>query len=134
MPNTPTYNALFDKVRESIKEGTFAKLTLAKTIGDPDLKNIYIRTTTEDGVLRLAVTHKIYNEGLQEIEKIINMEELETEVVPYINNPFMSVLLFTTEADVTMKLNKKRVANITEQPPTFKNADANLLEFLTQSK
>jgi len=134
MPNTLTYNTLFNRVKESISNGTFAKLTLAKTIGDPDLKNIYIRTTTEDGILKLNVTHKIYNEGLQEIEKIVPMEELENEVVPYINNPFMSVLLFTTVADVTMKLNKKRVANITEQPPTFKNADPNLLEFLAQSK
>jgi len=134
MPNTLTYNTLFNRVKESISNGTFAKLTLAKTIGDPDLKNIYIRTTTEDGILKLNVTHKIYNEGLQEIEKIVPMEELENEVVPYINNPFMSVLLFTTVADVTMKLNKKRVANSTEQPPTFKNADPNLLEFLAQSK
>ncbi len=134
MPNTATYTTFLSRVKESISEGTFAKLTLAKTIGDPDLKNIYIRTTTEDGVLKLNVTHKIYDEGLQEIEKVITMEELESEVVPYINNPFMSVLLFTTVADVTMKLNKKRVANITEQPPTFKNADANLLEFLAQSK
>lgn len=134
MPNTATYITFFNRVKESITDGTFAKLTLAKTIGDPDLKNIYIRTTTEEGVLKLNVTQKIYIDGLQEIEKVINMEELESEVVPYINNPFMSVLLFTTEADVTMKLNKKRVANITEQPPTFKNADANLLEFLAQSK
>ena len=134
MPNTATYTTFLSRVKESISEGTFAKLTLAKTIGDPDLKNIYIRTATEDGVLKLNVTHKIYDEGLQEIEKIVPIEELESEVVPYINNPFMSVLLFTTEADVTMKLNKKRVANITEQPPTFKNADANLLEFLAQSK
>lgn len=66
------------------------------------------------------VTFKIYKDGLQEIEKIIQIEELETEIVPYINNPFMSVLLFTIEADITMKLNKKRVASITEQPPTFK--------------
>lgn len=134
MPNTATYITFFNRVKESITDGTFAKLTLAKTIGDPDLKNIYIRTTTEEGVLKLNVTQKIYIDGLQEIEKVIKMEELESEVVPYINNPFMSVLLFTTEADVTMKLNKKRVANITEQPPTFKNADANLLEFLAQSK
>jgi hypothetical protein len=29
-----------------------------------------------------------------------------------------------------MKLNKKRVASIIEQAPTFKNADQNLIEFL----
>lgn len=129
MPNTETYTQFFNAVKESIANKTFAKLTLAKTIGQPELQNIYIRTAVEDGVLKLSVIHKIYNEGLQEIEKIVDLDELETEAIPYINNPFMSVLLFTTEADITMKLNKKRVASITEQPPTFKNADPVLLGF-----
>jgi hypothetical protein len=129
MPNSLTIATFFDHVKTSINEGTFAKLTLTKTIGQPELQNIYVRTAVEDGILKLSVTHKIYDEGLQEIEKIIEMDAMEAELVPYINNPFMWVLLFTTEADITMKLNKKRVANITEQPPTFKNPDATLVEF-----
>jgi hypothetical protein len=130
MPNTPTYSILFNRFKESINEGTFAKLTLAKTIGQTELQNIYIRTAVEEGVLKLAVKFKIYKDGLEEIEKTIAIEEIEAEMIPYINNPFLSVLLFTTEADVTLKLNKKRMATITEQPATFKNADPVLLEFL----
>src|SRR6478609_1265630 len=132
MPNTLTYNEFFNKVKESINDGTFAKLTLAKTIGKPELQNIYVRTIVVDGLLKLNVTFKIYKEGLQEIEKIIEIEDMEAELIQYINNPFMSVLLFTTEADVTMKLNKKRVATISEQAPIFKNADAVLTEFLSK--
>lgn len=127
MLNTETYTRFFAAVRESIADKTFAKLTMAKTIGKPELQNIYIRIAVQDGALKLSVTHKIYKEGLQEIERIVSLEVLENETIPYINNPFMSVLLFTTEADITMKLNKKRVATITVQPPTFKNADPNLL-------
>lgn len=127
MLNTETYTTFFAAVRESIADKTFAKLTLAKTIGKPELQNIYIRIAVQERALCLSVTHKIYKEGLQEIERIVPLEELENETIPYINNPFMSVLLFTTEADITMKLNKKRVATIIEQPPTFKNADPNLL-------
>ena len=129
MSNTQIYTAFFDTVKSSITKGTFAKLTLTKTIGQPELQNIYVRTAVENGILKLSVIHKIYNEGLQEIEKIVEMDDMEAELIPYINNPFMWVLLFTTEADVTMKLNKKRIANITEQPPTFKNPDAALAEF-----
>ena len=129
MENNITYTTFFDSVKSSIEAGTFAKLTLTKTIGHPELQNIYVRTAVEEGKLKLAVTHKIYDEGLKEIEKIVEMDDLESELVPYINNPFMWVLLFTTEADITMKLNKKRIANITEQPPTFKNPDATLTEF-----
>ena len=44
MPNTDTYKLFFDKVKDSISNGTFAKLTLAKTIGNTQLMNIYIRT------------------------------------------------------------------------------------------
>lgn len=133
MLNLPTYASFFDEVKKSINEGTFAKLTLAKTIGKPELQNIYVRTAVDGEILKLSVTFKTYNEidGLLETEKIIEIQEMESELIPYINNPFMSVLLFTTEADLTMKLNKKRVATITEQPPTFKNPDATLVAFNT---
>lgn len=132
MLNTITYQEFFNTFKESITSKTFAKLTFAKTIGKPELQNIYVRTFDENGELKLLVTFKIYKEGLQEIEKTIPIEEAENELIPYINNPFMSVLLFTTEADITMKLNKKRVATITEQPPTFKNADPNLLDYFSK--
>jgi hypothetical protein len=130
MENNITYTTFFNKFKESIKEGTFAKLTFAKTIGKPELQNIYVRTALIDSLLKLNVTFKIYKDGLQETEKIIEIEDIESELTSYINNPFMSVLLFTTEADVTMKLNKKRMATISEQTPTFKNADTTLLEYL----
>lgn len=126
--NTETYSHFFSLVQESIKNKTFAKLTLAKTIGKPELQNIFVRTKIIDQTLQASVIFKIYNEGLQEIEKIMPLDTLENELVPYMNNPFMSVLLFTIEHDIVLKLNKKRVATINHLPPTFKNADATLLE------
>ncbi|MBP8066415.1 MAG: hypothetical protein KAY31_02965 [Flavobacterium sp.] len=132
MTNTIVFSSFFNAVHSSIAAGTFAKLTFTKTIGNPELLNIYVRTAIVDNTLKLAVTIKSYNEGLQETEKIIELNDLESELTPYINNPFMWVLLFTTEADITMKLNKKRIANINEQPPTFKNPDATLTEYRNQ--
>lgn len=126
--NTETYSHFFSLVQESIKNKTFAKLTLAKTIGKPELQNIFVRTKIIEQTLQASVIFKIYNEGLQEIEKIMPLDTLENELVPYMNNPFMSALLFTIEHDIVLKLNKKRVANINHLPPTFKNADATLLE------
>ncbi len=126
--NTETYSHFFSLVQESIKNKTFAKLTLAKTIGKPELQNIFVRTKIIDQTLQASVIFKIYNEGLQEIEKIMPLDTLENELVPYMNNPFMSALLFTIEHDIVLKLNKKRVATINHLPPTFKNADATLLE------
>lgn len=128
MPNTAAYKLFFDKVRESISNGTFAKLTLAKTIGNTQLMNIYIRTNTDEIQLKLALTFK-FQTG--EEVKIVTIEEGLNELIPYLNNPFLSAILFTIDGDVMMKLNKKRVATITEQAATFKNADPILLEYLS---
>ena len=128
MPNTETYKLFFDKVKDSISDGTFAKLTLAKTIGNTQLMNIYIRTNTDEIQLKLALTFK-FQTG--EEVKIVTIEEGLNELIPYLNNPFLSAILFTTDSDLMMKLNKKRVANIIEQPATFKNADPILLEYLS---
>ena len=131
--NNITYTEFFNQVSASIAAGTFAKLTLAKTVGKPELQNIYVKTVVEEGLLKLAMTYKIYTTEKQELLKIVALEDLESELIPHINNPFLSALLFTIEADITMKLNKKRVASIIEQAPTFKNADQNLLDFLANN-
>lgn len=129
MPNTVTYKLFFDKVKDSISNGTFAKLTLAKTIGNTQLMNIYIRTNTDEIQLKLALTFK-FQTG--EEVKIVTIEEGLNGIIPYLNNPFLSAILFTIDGDVMMKLNKKRVATITEQAATFKNADPILLEYLSK--
>jgi hypothetical protein len=131
--NNIIYTEFFNQVRASIAAGTFAKLTLAKTVGKPELQNIYVKTIVEDKVLKLSMTYKIYTAVKQEVLKICKLDDLESELIPHINNPFLSALLFTTEADITMKLNKKRVASIIEQAPTFKNADQNLIDFLASN-
>lgn len=129
MPNSPTFTIFFERVKTSISDGTFAKLTLAKTIGNTQLMNIYVRTIVVDDALLLNLKFKFQQEEIIENHSI---DEAFFILTTYINNPFLSALLFTTEADVTMKLNKKRIANITEQAPTFKNADPILLEYLSQ--
>ena len=131
MPNTLAYATIFNQFKESISNGTFAKLTLAKTIGNTQLMNIYVRTIIEESELLVTLKFKYQQE-----EEIVNysIDEAIFVLTSYINNPFLSILLFTTEADITLKLNKKRVATITEQPPTFKNADPLLLDFLAQQQ
>ena len=81
MENNITYTTFFNKVKESISNGTFAKLTLAKTVGKPELQNIYVRTTVEDNVLKLALTFKIYNNGLQELVKVCEIDDMEKELI-----------------------------------------------------
>ena len=126
MENNIVYTQFFNQFKKSIEENTFAKLTFAKTIGNTELMNIYIRTIIVEGKLLLNLKFKYWHE---EVISNHTIDEAILLLSPYIGNPFSSVLLFTTESDVTLKLNKKRVATITAKEPTFKNPDATLVEF-----
>jgi hypothetical protein len=122
----PIFAEFWEKVKESIENKTYAKLTLAKTIGDTELKNIYVRPVLlENDVFNLSITARYKTE---EIESFHTLDEAFFVLSPYINNPFLTALLFTTENDLTFKLNKKRVGSIVEQAPTFKNASDVILE------
>jgi hypothetical protein len=121
----PVFAQFWEKVKESITNKTYAKLTLAKTIGDTELKNIYVRPVLNDGIFSLSITARYKTE---EIESFHSLEEAFFVLAPYMNNPFLTALLFTTENDITFKLNKKRVGSIIEQAPTFKNASDVILE------
>ena len=121
----PVFAQFWEKVKESITNKTYAKLTLAKTIGDTELKNIYVRPVLSNGIFSLSITARYKTE---EVESFHSLEEAFFVLAPYMNNPFLTALLFTTENDITFKLNKKRVGSIIEQAPTFKNASDVILE------
>ncbi|QZK89083.1 hypothetical protein K5V07_00675 [Flavobacterium sp. CHNK8] len=122
----PVFDLFWEKVKESIDNYSYAKLTLAKTIGDTELKNIYVRPVLqENDVFCMSITARYKTE---EIESFHTLDEAYIVLAPYMNNPFLTALLFTTENDITFKLNKKRVGTIIEQAPTFKNASDVILE------
>lgn len=122
----PVFAQFWEKVKESIENRTFAKLTLAKTIGDTELKNIYVRPVLlENDVLRFSIIARYKTE---EIENFHSLDEAFLVLSPYINNPFLTALLFTTENDISFKLNKKRAGSIIVQAPTFKKASDVILE------
>ena len=128
MPFTETFTDFYNNVKSSLADGTFAKLTLAKTIGNTDLMNIYVRPIVEEGILKLEFKYKFQQEEVIEIHTIDNARD---KLITYINNPFLSAILFTTEFDLTYKLNKKRAVSITEKVNTFGNASEVLLDYLS---
>jgi hypothetical protein len=120
-------HAIFEALKTSLTNGTFAKLTLGKTVGKTELTNIYFRTIVDNDVLKFNVTFRYLSEEIVEIKPI---EDVVMLLSQYINNPFLTVILFTTEKDILIKLNKKRIATLSEMDNTFKNADPVLLEYL----
>ena len=129
MSFTESFSEFYNKVKTSLADGSFAKLTLAKTIGNTDLMNIYVRPIVESGVLKMELKYKFQRDEQVEIHSIDSARDV---LVNYINNPFMSAILFTTEFDLTYKLNKKRAVSITESPNTFMNPSEALSEYLSQ--
>lgn len=115
------------QLQTSLEQGTFAKLTLGKTIGKTELTNIFFRTIVDNNELKFNVTFRYIHEEIVEIKPI---EEAKEIILQYLNNPFLTVILFTTEKDMLIKLNKKRVATVSEMNNTFKHADPVLLEYL----
>jgi hypothetical protein len=129
MSFTESFSEFYNQVKASLASGTFAKLTMAKTIGNTDLMNIYVRPIVEEGILKMELKYKFQQEEQIEIHTIDNTQNV---LVNYINNPFMSAILFTTDFDLTYKLNKKRAVSITETVNTFGNASEVLLEYLNR--
>ena len=124
---TETFSEFYSKVKLSLEDGTFAKLTLAKTIGNTDLMNIYVRPILDENRLKLELKFKFQREELFEIHTIDNAFP---RLLEFINNPFLSAILFTTEFDLTYKLNKKRAVSVIEQFPSFTHASPVILEYL----
>ena len=126
---TATFSEFYEKFKTSLSDGTFAKLTFAKTIGKTELKNIFIRPVLEENELKLELKFRFQQEELFEIHTVNSAFD---RLLPFVNNPFLSVILFTTEFDLTYKLNKKKAVSFNEQPPTFGNANEVLLEYLNK--
>jgi hypothetical protein len=127
MPYQEVFIEFWKYVKESAQEGTFAKLTMAKTIGKPDLKNIFVRPMASDDGFKVLLKLRFQSRETQDIENEYTLDEAFEAMKPYLVKSFSSVLLFTTAKDVTFKINKKGVGSISEKPPTFANVTFSVL-------
>lgn len=126
MSNAEILSNFYLEVKTSIENGTFSKLTFAKTIGNTQLMNIYVRVIVENEKLVLELKYKFQQDEQIEVYGIDKAFDVLTN---YVSNPFQSLLLFTCEKDLTLKINKKRDYKLNEQAPTFKNAADVILAF-----
>jgi hypothetical protein len=109
----------WDQVKESVQEKRFAKLTMAKTIGKPDLKNIFLRPIYSDDGFKVLLKLRYRSKETEDIEETLTLEAAFSVLKPHLKKSFLSVLLFTTTKDITFKINKKGMGSITESSPTF---------------
>jgi len=119
MPYQDVFNLFWKQVEESLQEGRFAKLTMAKTIGKPNLRNIFIRPIDSENGLKVLLKLRYRSKETEDQEDELTLEEAFVVVKSHLRKSFSSVLLFSTTKDVTFKINKKGAGSITEGLPTF---------------
>ncbi len=113
------YIEFWKLVEESVEAKTFAKMTLAKTIGKPNLRNIFLRPIYSDAGFKVLLKLRYRDRDTEDIETEYTLEEAREVLKPYLKKSFFSVLLFTTAKDITLKINKKGAGSIVENVPTF---------------
>ena len=119
MPYQDMFVLFWEQVEESVQEGRFAKLTMAKTIGKPDLRNIFVRPVYSEDGFKVLVKLRYRSRETEDEENELTLEEAFVVLKSHLKKPFLSVLLFSTTKDVTFKINKKGAGSITENSPTF---------------
>ncbi len=119
-----SYQAVFalfwEQVKESVQEGTFAKITMAKTIGKPNLKNIFVRPINSKDDFKVLVKFSYRSRETEDTETACTLEETFGILESHLKAPFYSVLLFTTAKDLIFKINKKGAGRITETAASFR--------------
>ena len=119
MPYLEVFDLFWKQVIESVEEGSFAKLTMAKTIGKPNLRNIFVRPVYSEGDFKVLLKLRYRSVETEDQEDELTLDEAFVVLQSHLRKSFSSVLLFTTTKDVIFKINKKGAGSITESLPTF---------------
>lgn len=120
MPYQDAFVLFWEQVKESVQEGRFAKLTMAKTIGKPNLRNIFVRPIYSEDGFKVLVKLRYRSRETEDEESEYTLEAAYEVLKAHLKISFSSVLLFTTTKDVTFKINKKGAGSISENSPTFR--------------
>jgi len=120
MPYEDLFVLFWEQVKESVQEERFAKLTMAKTVGKPNLRNIFMRPIYSKEGFKVLLKLRYRSIDTVDKEEELSLEEAFVILKSYLKKSFSSVLLFTTTKDVTFKINKKGAGSITEFEPTFR--------------
>ncbi|CAM3354116.1 hypothetical protein [Zobellia roscoffensis] len=119
MPYQDVFVLFWNQVEESVEKGNFAKLTMAKTIGKPNLKNIFVRPVYSEDDFKVLLKLRYRSKETEDEEDELTLEEAFKVLKSHLKTHFFSVILFTTKKDVIFKVNKKGAGSITETPPSF---------------
>ena len=75
MPYQDEFVLFWEQVKESFEAGRFAKLTMAKIIGKPDLKNIFVRPLSSKAGFKVLVKLRYQSRETEDEETELTLEE-----------------------------------------------------------
>ncbi|MGJ8738660.1 hypothetical protein [Zobellia laminariae] len=119
MPYQDVFVQFWNQVEESVEEGSFAKLTMAKTIGKPNLKNIFLRPVYSKNGFKVLLKFRYRSKDTEDREEELTLDEAFEVLKSHLKSHFFSVILFSTKKDVLFKVNRKGAGSITETEPSF---------------
>lgn len=116
MPSSKVVNEFSEKLRKSVKKKQFVKLTLGKrAASDQELQNIFVRYIELKGTPTLSFTYRYKK---KDVVKNHSVEEAIALINTVLGDNFLNADLFTTQEDVHLKFNKKRVPKMFSKKPT----------------
>ncbi len=119
MPYEEAFDLFWKEVLESVEKAQFAKLTMAKTVGKPNLRNIFVRPVYSEGEFKVLLKLRYRSVETEDQEDELTLEEAFVVIKSHLKKSFASVLLFTTEKNIIFKVNKKGAGSMAESAPTF---------------
>ena len=115
--NSEAIDQYIQRIRQSIQEGHFIKLTLSKPGGrDKDFKNVYARLIELKGeevvsfTLRHATRDEVKNHSISEALAMVAL---------WLGKDFLNGDLFTLNEDVSIQFSRKRKARLSFRPPSL---------------
>ena len=71
MPYQDVFVLFWEQVKESVQEGHFAKLTMAKTIGKPNLRNIFVRPVYSENGFKVLVKFRYRSRDTEDRKSVV---------------------------------------------------------------
>lgn len=110
-------NDFIEVLKDSLQRKSFVKLTLSKTADkNQEVRNIYVRTIELKNEPHLSFTYHYANKDTVDNHRI---EEGVNLIATFLGKMFLNADLFTTEKDIRLKYNRKRVPKLMTQSSSF---------------
>jgi hypothetical protein len=111
-----------NRLRTSLKENTFVKLTLGKFRGqgDESLENIYVAPVKLKGEIVYSFRWKYKT---RDIFKNFTIDETAAEIENEIGKNFLYAGLFSTDGDFILEYNKRRIPRTYSRKASFSRVD-----------